>query len=170
MLTTIGGYNDERRAVREKSGRKNCHCAAAQARQMLFSQEVEQTRADSASAHMLCLEDLNCRVAGEHWSGTPKWDLIYSSDLLSSLPKVAARQVLKTAAAVLKPGGRLLFANAAQYADFPACHFCSASKIYRTELDMAELACHIPDDQIAGQAVFYDDARLNLYLEIHRRT
>ncbi len=97
------------------------------------------------------------------------WDFIYSPDLLTGLPLVAARQVLRLATSRLKAGGRLLVANVCFNEQVQACRACGCSgRNYRSELEMAELTLDIPDQLIDGQAIFRDDSGLLVCLELYK--
>ncbi len=152
---------DEFKARRKLS----CYCAAMRAGQEFFAKEVHELRRSVPKPFILLLDSLNYGVP----SSPQGWDFIYAPDLLTGLPPVAARQVLKLATSRLKTGGRLLFANVCFNEQAEACRGCGWSgRNYRTELDMAELALDIPDHLIDGQVVFRDDSGLIVCLELYK--
>ena len=152
---------DEFRARKKVS----CYCAARRAGQEYFAYQVDELRRAVQKPFILLLDSLEYGVP----SCRHGWDLIYSPDLLTGLPSVAARQVLKLAISRLKTGGRLLFANVSFNQQAQACSGCGwSSRNYRSELDLADLTLDIPDNSIGGQAVFRDDSGLLVCLELYK--
>lgn len=153
--------------IDESEARKklSCYCAAMRAGQEFFAKEVHELRGFVRRPYILLLDALDYGVP----SSPHGWDFIYSPGLLTGLPPVAARQVLKLATSRLKTGGRLLFANVCSNEQARACRGCGWSgRNYRTELDMAELTLDIPDHLISGQAVFSDNSGLLVCLELYK--
>lgn len=152
---------DEFRAHKKFS----CYCAAMRAAQEFFAKEVRELRRSVPKPFILLLDSLDYGVP----SSPRGWDFIYSPGLLTGLPPVAARQVLKLATSRLRAGGRLLFANVCSNEQAQACRACGWSgRNYRTELDMAELTLDIPEHLISGQAIFRDDSGLLVCLELSK--
>ncbi len=148
-----------------KAQKLSCYCAAMCAGQEFFAKEVRELRRAVARPYILLLDSLDYGVP----SSPHGWDLIYSPGLLTGLPQVAARQVLKLATSRLKTGGRLLVANVCLKEQAQACRGCALSgRNYRSELDMAELTLDIPNHLIGGQAIFRDDSGLIVCLELYK--
>ena len=166
----IGDYRDRFSRV-GRVALQRCYCDAVRYRQELFASELRGLEPKRRSFSILRLEDLESGIPDNPSRTHPGWDFIYSSELLSSLPAVAARQVIRSAAAKLNPGGRLLLANVSLNAQVRQCYLCHAEgQTYRTELELAELTRDIPEIANAGQAIFRDLQGLNVYLELHRAT
>ncbi len=147
------------------SSKPPCYCHATRAVQEFFRKEVQALRRSMAKPFILLLDSLDYGVP----SSPQGWDLIYSPDLITGLPQVAARQVLKLATSRLKAGGRLLVANACLSELVRPCGACASSgRNYRTELELAELTLDIPDHVIDGQAIFRDDSGLIVCLELYK--
>lgn len=122
---------------------------------------------DGSTSNVLCLENLDHGVP----SIAGGWDLIYSTGLLTGLPWVAARQILRTALFRLKPGGRLIFANVQADAHVIRCAACRRNSISgRTEFQMIELAAGLRPDVVAAQLVYSDGCGMNTFLELHKDT
>ncbi len=149
---------------------EQCRCGTAQARQNFFSKELADLESDPRHRRILRLEDLANCFPERTGKRDVQWDYIYSSGLLTTLPQVAAMQVVRKAVSCLKPGGHSIFANITFKPGDPACSACACRRwIYRTEYDMADLVRAVPDEMVSGQAVFRDASGLNVYLELHRR-
>ena len=118
----------------------------------VLAKELAELRRTTPKPLVLSLQNLE---AGVPFTDAG-WDFIFSTELLSTLPSVAACQVVKTAVARLKPGGRLLLTNRA------------AGPNQRDEEAMARLAASVPSTEIGGLAVFRDASGLNVFLELHR--
>ena len=147
------------------SGCNGCYCDALRTADELMAREVADLRRRERQAAVLRLESLH--------GGVPEsdqgWDLIYSVDLLASLPAVAARQVLKAAIARLRPGGRLLLANVCADVRLGECSDCKKiSKVCRVESDMLDLASVVSAKVASGQLMYRDHKGSNIYLEIYK--
>ena len=149
----------------------SCYCHAEQIGENFISKELEEFRRAVDQPAVLDLDSCNETALRDLGESSGAWDMIYSTRLLSRLRTPAARRVVKRAASRLKPGGRLLLANFSRDAQAQGCRICSHLGInFRTELDIAELTRSIPEPIFAGQAVFSDESKLNVYLELHVRT
>ena len=163
----IGDYRG-RLNLTARANAHHCYCEALRRRQEFFTAELRDTQVGGRWLNILRLESLESGVPESPASSASGWDLIYSSELLTGLPAIAARQVIRIAAGKLNPGGRLLLANISLNTQIRQCCHCSGhGQTFRSELEMAELTRDIPHLLESGQAIFRDCAGLNVYLELH---
>jgi hypothetical protein len=156
---------------RQFDRKRNCTCRARRSQETFFAQEVSELKEQHPHARILRLEDLQSGAWSEQFSADQRWDLIYSSDMLSTLPTAAARQIVKATATRLMPGGRILMANlAAGREPGTTCTCGSEAHSYRTESEMAALTRLLSDKEFQGQAIFRDDSQKIVYLELCRRS
>jgi len=159
---------DEIRArFEQKRKALSCCCDARRIADEFLGNELSELRRTVRRPNVLCLENLDYGVP----SIAGGWDLVYSTGLLTGLPLIAARQVLKTALFRVKPGGRMIVANLLADARLTRCPSCRINTITgRTEFQMVELTQDLRPDLVGGQLVFKDEAGLNVYLELHKST
>ncbi len=146
------------------TGQVGCYCKAMETGRERLQKEIGATRGAFPWAAIRNLD-------GDFWTQrrAADCDLVYSLEILGSLPEVAARQVLKAAFEYLKPGGRLLFANVCLGAKVGLCDTCiRQTRNYRNEFEMAALTRNIPDHAIQSQIVYRDAAGQNLFLEVQK--
>jgi SAM-dependent methyltransferase len=92
-----------------------------------------------------------------------QFDFVYALNLLNELDGRRARQMLTSLLAVVRPGGRLLLSNFTREFPNPA-----AAGFYRSEEELAQLLPSSAEQAIVGHAIWRDDSRGVLYLEIER--
>ncbi len=149
--------------------RQHCYCEALHSRQEFFAAELRDLHFAGVWPHILRLESLESGIPANPSPAGSGWDLIYSSELLTGLPAIAARQVIRIASSKLNPGGRLLFANVSLNTQVRQCCECGGpGQTYRSALELAGLTRDIPGFSNTGQAVFLDNSGLNAYLELYR--
>jgi hypothetical protein len=145
--------------------RAHCQCAAALERQNSIQREIRDLGNTRLGAQVVSLEDFLEDPANSRRF----WDLIYSASLLTAVPDVAAKQIVRAAAYRLKPGGYLLLANPILDSRSRLCDTCrDAGTIYRTESELAELTQELPIDRFSNQVIFREASGNNVYLELHR--
>ncbi len=148
----------------------DCNCRAAQIRRDFIWKEVEEFRATTNTPAILDLDLCTETALLELRKRSGVWDMIHSAQVLSGLPTPIARELVQSAASRLTAGGRLLLANVSPRVEVQDCPVCSRPDInFRTELELAELTRSTSEQTLAGQAVFSDDSKLNVYLELHAR-
>ena len=99
-----------------------------------------------------------------------EFDYVYALNLLSELDRKPARIALTKLISLVRPGGRLLLTNFTT--EFAEAAWCASQKLrgahYRREEEMGELVPNGREYGIAGHAVWRDDSRAVLYLEIQK--
>ncbi|HEX4165544.1 MAG TPA: hypothetical protein VHZ55_08720 [Bryobacteraceae bacterium] len=166
----IGDYRG-RLNLAARNQNERCYCEALRCRQEFFTAELRESQVPRRWPNILRLESLEAGIPETPAPSSQGWDLIYSSELLTSLPTIAARQVVRIAASKLNPGGRLLLANVSLNTHVRQCCQCHGhGQTFRSELEMAELTRDLPDVLQTGQAIFRDYPGLNVYLELHKST
>jgi hypothetical protein len=134
-------------------------------RQNFVQNQVRELKNGWPRAEVVRLEDF----LGDRANGHRFWDFIYSANLLTAQPDIAARQIIRASAYRLKPGGRLLLASQILNPRTRACAFCrEAGTIYRTELELAELTYGLSIHHFPDQVIFRDTPGNNVYLELYR--
>jgi hypothetical protein len=100
-----------------------------------------------------------------------EFDLVYSLGLYDYLPQVVAQQLTWSMFRMLRPRGRLLVANF-----LPGIRdigymetYMDWKLIYRTRVEMLEVAARIPEDEIRDVRLFSEDNRNIIFLQITRR-
>jgi hypothetical protein len=145
--------------------RAHCRCAAALDRQNSIQREIRDLKNTRPGAQVLSLEDF----LGDPANPRRFWDLIYSASLLTAVPDLAAKQIIRAAAYRLKPGGYLLLANPILDSRLRLCDTCrDAGTIYRTESELAGLTQELSIDHFSDQIIFRGASENNVYLELYR--
>lgn len=167
QIICINRYQTGR--AHSQSEPRRCACVPASARERFLRQETAKWKVWVPAARILRLEDLRTGAWNQSLSASQRWDFIYSSDLLASMPEPAAQQIVKAAAYHLKPGGCLLLANLTHDSFSHDCEICAPpSFTRRNELDMAVLARSLSDQELCGQVIYRDSTNTSVYLELHR--
>lgn len=92
-----------------------------------------------------------------------EFDFVYALNLLNELDGRRAKQLVADMLAVVRPGGRLLLSNfTSQVANTALAGF------HRREEELAELLPDSTDHPLLGHAIWRDDSRALLYLEIQK--
>lgn len=90
---------------------------------------------------------------------------------LTRLTDSAVQRLLTSMLRRATPGGCILVSNALAQADKPTnSHWKGRDWWPRTEYDLARIASDLGDERVAGHAVFLDESKTNICLELHIRT
>lgn len=116
----------------------------------------------------LCGTDNSCvRCVSYPYGAIPseenigQFDFVYALNLLNELDARRAKQVVARMLSLVRPGGRLLLSNfTAELASR------SLAGYYRREEEMAALLPYSEERQLLGHAIWRDDSRTVLYMEI----
>lgn len=91
------------------------------------------------------------------------FDFVYSLNLLNELDQRRARTIVTSMLSLVRPGGRLLLSNfTSELAEFTLAGF------HRREEEMADLVPDSGDHQLLGHAIWRDDSRCVLYLDLQK--
>jgi SAM-dependent methyltransferase len=99
-----------------------------------------------------------------------EFDFVYALNLLAEMNQQRARKTVASLISLVRPGGRLLVSNfTAEFGEAAWGYSRDAwGPIYRSEEQLADLVPNSREHQILGHAVWRDQSRAVLYLEIHK--
>jgi hypothetical protein len=99
------------------------------------------------------------------------YDIVYSTGLFDYLSRNTGRRLVKTMFGMLRPGGRLLFANF-----LPGIRddgymeaFMDWHLVYRTRLEMIDLTMELPQTELGKLTMFAEENQNIIFAIVHRR-
>lgn len=130
-----------------------------------LDEEIRETQLTKPGARILLFEGRDLRdsisVEADNGGESERYDLICIDSLAEKIRNGKARELVALLFSGLNPGGRLLVGSAAGDTD---------EQLETHDVDaITQLSSSIPDCEIGGQAIFWEQVDGIVFLELYRK-